>query len=268
MRRYGKIFLVILLMVLFDVVCVGQELSAIFGGQVFLAQVPGRKPVEKSSAGATQPDRVSKVQETVHPPEAKPERILDAIIDVNTKYSYIAIAVAGLTSVLVLLILVRMGGVRNSIGKIERDVMHIKEALRYLMENAQNLPSPEAKEKASRVAAAPDSAGYSAALLKVFAELELLSRKIDSFPRPATSGNKQLFSEDEVRREVERRLGEMRIETIVPAPGDMFDAVLHEEVDVKSGRADEDGTIFRVIQNGLVYNSRVALKARVVVNRV
>ena len=267
MRGYGRILLCVLLMVLFEVVCVSRELSAISGEQVLLAQVPGRKPVEKTSAGATQPDRETKAPETVQSPEISPDRILDTIIDVNTKYSYIAIAIAGLTSVLVLLILVRMGGVRNSIGKIERDVMHIKEALRYLMESAQHRPPPEAKEKGSRPVPAPEPAGYSAALLKVFAELELLSRKFDSFPRPATSGNKQLFSEDEVRREVERRLDEMRIETIVPAPGDMFDAVLHEEVDIKPSRADDDGTIFRVIQNGLVYNSRVALKARVVVNR-
>jgi len=44
--------------------------------------------------------------------------------------------------------------------------------------------------------------------------------------------------------------------------------VLHEEVDVKLCRTEQDGTIFRVIQNGLIYNNRVALKARVVVNRI
>lgn len=268
MRGHGKILMGLILVVLLDGFCGFRPLQALFTDPVFLAQVPGKKPVEKTTPGTNTPERIRTTTESVQPPEVQQKPLVDAIIEVNTKYSYIAIALAGLTSVLVLLILIRMGGVRNSIGKIERDVMHIKEALRYLMESAQNFSAPDAKEKMVKGAAGSEGAGYSAALLKVYAELELLSRKIDAFPRPATSGNKQLFSDDEVRREVERRLDEMRIETIVPAPGEMFDAVLHEEVDVKPSRADNDGTIFRVIQNGLVYNSRVALKARVVVNRV
>lgn len=241
-----------------------------------LAQVPGGRTERKAGSEAvkkTGPDVHASVSNTAEPQREDSANLsgtslIDTIVGVNSKFAYVTIALAAIICVFMLLLLVRMGGIRNSIGKIERDIMHTKEALRYIMELSQQSGLGDTSSKPNNSSEGRSERGQDAALVRISAELEKLSRKVDSFPRPATSAGKQLFSDEEVSREVQRRLETMRIETIEPGPGDVFDAVLHEEVDVKLCRTEQDGTIFRVIQNGLIYNNRVALKARVVVNRI
>lgn len=193
---------------------------------------------------------------------------IDTIVSVNSKFAYVTIALVAVVCVLMLLLLVRMSGIRSSIGKIERDIMHTKEALRYIMELSQKSVLAGEGNKREGTRENRSERLQDATLIRIVAELEALSRKVDAFPRPATSGGKQLFSEEEVSREVQRRLEAMKIEVIAPGPDDVFDAALHEAVDVKPCRVEQDGTVFRVIQNGLAYNNRIVLKARVVVNRV
>jgi hypothetical protein len=242
-----------------------------------LAQVPGgrverkveekSKPVSLETAASGSMVSNERTVDMNNDSKSFSQPAIDTMVKINTRFAYVAIALAGLTCIVVLLLLIRFGGVRAAVSKVERDIMHIKEALRYLMEVPQHASSEIVQKAMPNLDASVVDKRNDAVLLRMVAEIERLSRRMDALPRPSTSSGKQLYTEEEVSREVQRRLDSMRIETIEPAPGDIYDAVLHEEVDIKPSRSDQDGTIFRVIQNGLVYNSRVALKARVVVHK-
>jgi len=241
--------------------------------------------------------------------------LVKQIIDVNTRFAFVSIALAALTAILVLLLLFRLGSIRNSIQRSARDMSNTKEALRYLMDmdkqgaarkgaEERSGRGAEPAEAAARLAAQAQLAAQTqpvaqaqlaaqtqpaavrddAALLRVTGALERLTMRLDDLTRAQAegasraqaegsaaaggqAGDTRAFGEDEMNREVERRLAAMRIETVEPTAGEKFDPLLHDEVDSRPSRDELDGTIFRVIQTGLVYNNRVALKARVVVNR-
>jgi hypothetical protein len=209
--------------------------------------------------------------------------LIDRIIEVNTRFAFVSIALAAITTLLVLLLLLRLGGIRDSISRSVRDMGHTKDALRYLMDmdrqtakQGARAASPPPQEAQGEKAEA-GTAGHGAAdavLSHMTGEMEKLAKRLDDLSRaagpanaePANKKNKK-DKQEEVQREVERRLAAMNIESVEPAVGEKFDPLFHDEVDSRPSGNDLDGTIFRVIQNGLVYNSRVALKARVVVNR-
>jgi hypothetical protein len=208
-------------------------------------------------------------------PQEQASDLVNNIIEVNTRFAYVSIAHAAVTTLLVLLLLFRLSGIRSAQQRFQRDMSNTKDALRYLMDmDRQGAPKQPVVPVAVPQAGQSESAGErSADIARITAELEKLARRFDDLPRPQPPAaaqppaTAQSSSGDAIAREVERRLAAMHLETIEPGSGDKFDPLLHDEVDSKPSRGELDGTIFRVIQSGLVYNNRVALKARVVVNR-
>ena len=206
--------------------------------------------------------------------------LIDRIIEINTRFSLVSIALAAVTALLVLLLLFRLSSIRDALSRSARDMANTKEALRYLMDMDKQAAARAAAEPAApsgrkergasqaEMSAAPNATDT--ALAHITGEMEKFAKRLDELSLPAVkAGAKSSNSnnEEEVRREVERRLADMHIETVEPAVGEKFDPLLHDEVDSRPSRDELDGTIFRVVQTGLVYNNRVALKARVVVNR-
>ncbi|MDR2733806.1 MAG: nucleotide exchange factor GrpE [Spirochaetota bacterium] len=194
--------------------------------------------------------------------------LVNQVIDVNTRFAVVFIAIAAAIMLLVLLLLFRLGGIRNSLVKSARDMSNTKDALRYLMDvDKQGAAKKSAQPEDSGSRRAESGTQTDAAIARVMAEMEKLAKRMDDLPQPQASAKKRLYDEEELTRELDRRLEALHIEIIEPAAGDKYDPLLHDEVDSKPSRVDLDGTIFRVIQNGLAYNNRVALKSRVVVHR-
>jgi len=215
--------------------------------------------------------------------------LVNQIIDINTRFAIVFIAIAAAIMLLVLLLLFRLGSIRNALLRSARDMSNTKEALRYLMDmDKQEAAKKPAQDIPARKEQAEDAARNEAAIARVMAEMEKLAKRMDNLPQAAdepprvpakkqqdvddippkrASAKKRLYDEEDLTRELDRRLEALHIEIIEPAVGDKYDPLLHDEVDSKPSREELDGTIFRVIQNGLAYNNRVALKSRVVVHR-
>jgi len=224
--------------------------------------------------------------------------LLKQVVDINTRFAVVFIAIAAAIMLLILLLLFRLGSIRNSLARSARDMSNTKEALRYLMDidkqESAKKPDVPARKAEPLDMRAEGAVRNEIAIARVMAEMEKLAKRMDDLPQASAAkrteteddppqavkpakkrqdtgddlpAKKRLYNEEELASELARRMEALHIEIIEPAVGDKYDPLLHDEVDSKPSQEEIDGTIFRVIQNGLAYNNRVALKARVVVHR-